>query len=154
MAEAAVISLIAGSTVFDIGTQIAAADLGKAQAKNNEKLAKTQAELILKRGEEHAARIRQMGVRIQGAQRATLAGQNVVVGEGVALELENVTRRMIETDVLTARNNAALQAVGIQTEARQTRIGARLAERSAELGIVGSVLEGAADITGVAMDIG
>lgn len=97
--------------------------------------------------------VRNIGLRadqIQGTQRARLAAQGVDVNSGSALDAQMDTVSMSEMDKLTARNNAAREAYGLQSQAQSIRggaamgaIGARGAARST---LLQSYTSGAKDL--------
>lgn len=83
----------------------------------NAKVGEMQAKWAEERGIEaiYRHRLRMRGFR--GSQRASFAGQNVVVDEGTALEAQEETAKWTEVDALTLKNNATLEAWGFRMQA-------------------------------------
>lgn len=82
------------------------ADIARAQGKDAES-----------RGAIAEQRLRQSARATAGAQRAAAAASGVKVDSGTAADLVAQTERLAELDVLTLRNNAALEAWGYRTQA-------------------------------------
>ena len=83
----------------------------------NAKVGEMQAGWAEERGVEavYRHRLRMRGMR--GAQRASFAGQNVIVDDGTALDVQEDTAKWTEVDAMTIRNNAALEAWGYRMQA-------------------------------------
>lgn len=99
----------------------------------NASIADLQAADALARGREEENRFRQ-GVRLLiGSQRAGIAGGNIDVGFGSALDVQADAAFLGELDALTIRTNAAREAWGFKVEAEDTR---RRAEITREEGVM------------------
>lgn len=98
-------------------------------ADSNAALADLQARDAIERGAEQESNFR-MGVRgMVGKQRAQLAGGNIDVSYGSAVDLQADTAYMGELDSLTIRNNAAREAWGFKTQGADLRARAEIARR-------------------------
>ena len=80
--------------------------------RNNAILASRAAADARAQGEVAAAKQAQQNAQLVGRQRATLAGNGVVVDTGSALDLTTETKGQGALDQLTIRNNAERQALG------------------------------------------
>jgi hypothetical protein len=77
-----------------------------------EQMARAQADAANRRGEFEAAKIRREGRRLIGRQIAVAAATGADPGSGSALANQVGAARITESDALTARNNAFLEASG------------------------------------------
>jgi len=101
--------------------QQAAAESHADLADYNAATAELQAQDALDRGAEDENRFR-AGVDVMiGAQRAGIAGGNIDVGFGSALDVQADAAFLGELDALTIRTNAAREAWGFQVEADDLR---------------------------------
>ena len=96
---------------------------------------KLNASEVLREGRLAAQRVREMGERVQGAQRVGFAKGGVEIS-GTALEVLAETVSNAETDALEIERTAALQA-------RELRRAARKKETAGTLGLIGAVAGGA-----------
>lgn len=87
-----------------------------AVARNNAIIAERNAADAEKRGEIAETRQRQQVAQLAGRQRATLAGNGVVIDEGSALDITTDTAGFGELDALTVRNNADREAYRARVE--------------------------------------
>ena len=94
------------------------------------------------RGEDDAKRIGEEGRRVQGAQRAAFAGQDIDVGVGTAADLQLETLQLSARDEQTARLNAMEEARGLRAKAASTRADGRMGRRAASNQAVGTLLTG------------
>lgn len=156
---AAYISL--GTTVIGTGLQImgqmqqgAAASKQAAYqaavARNNSILAERAAQDAIERGKIAADRKKLETRQLLGRQRAVLAGNNVVVDEGSALDITTDTAGIGKLDELTILNNAEREAAGFRAQGMNFSAQAGLydasgaaARASAITGAVGSAISGA-----------
>jgi hypothetical protein len=113
-----------GQGIGGIGTAIAqssaieaSGNFSKAQFEFNSKLADLQAGDAIQRGFKAASAYLKSARRLRGAQRASLAGQGVDLGEGSALEIQKDTQHLSEIDAMTIRNNAWQEAWGFKMQA-------------------------------------
>jgi len=116
MCTGAEVAVLAGSAIQaggGIGQANAQADALNQQAD----YANNAADHAEARGEFQVQRIRRELHRITGTQRASYAGQGVVVSDGSALEKQMDTAGLAEEDVMQAQNNAALEAWGFKVQA-------------------------------------
>lgn len=159
MAVAAVVSAVAGTAVSVMG-QEQAADAARAQgnyqnavARNNAILAGRAAADATARGEELARQQGIKGAQIIGAQRATLAGNGVVVDQGSALDLTTDQAGQNKLDALTIKDNAAREALGFKTQGMNFQAGGDLAllrgtslGDAGDMGAIGAGLSGAGSV--------
>jgi len=97
----------------------------KQMADQNAKMAETQAQDALARGDRSAQDVKKQGQRVIGAQRVALAAQGINLDSGTALELQQDTAAQAARDAVTVRNNAWREAWGYKVEAiNQTAQGA------------------------------
>lgn len=98
-------------------TQFTRGKIEKRLSKAQRRALRKEAQRAKKRGKQAEARIRQRGKRVTGAARASAAAQGIRVGAGSARDIQFQTEDITELDALTARNNAARQALGFEKEA-------------------------------------
>lgn len=103
----------------------------------NARMADLQAEGAERRGQEDAKQIQRERARILGAQRASAAGQGVVVDAGSALAGQEETAYFSGMDLDTAAFNAfseawghRAQGTGYRQQSRMTRLAGKNASRS------------------------
>lgn len=139
----------------EIGTAYAQSQALQAQgqfaqtmANINAKFADVQADQALRQGDRQATLLRQRGVQVQGAQRASAAAQGIRVDDGSAADLVDQTRTLSADDQITARNNAWREAFGIKTQAQfnvsQANMQARANNNAATGTLIGGLLQGGA----------
>lgn len=110
----------------------------------NTRVGEMQARWAEERGVEAVYRHRLKMRGLRGAQRASFAGQNVVVGDGTALEVEEDTAKWTEVDALTIKNNAALEAWGYKQQAISSSLQGALSGGMQGMGTLLTGLGGAA----------
>jgi hypothetical protein len=137
-------------TLLGAGSQYYAAEANKKIARYNASVLDAQAVDAIARGEETATNLQTDARRLAGAQRASLAGQNVDLSSDVADAIAADTQRQLSLDVNTARVNAAREAWGYTSQARLSRRAGQYAYNSALLGTAGSLLTGGAATAGAA----
>src|SRR5439155_7216462 len=86
-------------------------------ARNNQIMAQRNATLALQQGQVQEDRQRLKTAQVMGSQRAGLAAQGGDVNAGSDLDILGDTARAGESDALTIRNNAFLQAHGFEQQA-------------------------------------
>lgn len=86
-------------------------------ARNNQIAAQQAAQLALQQGQVQEDRQRLKTAQFLGSQRAALAGQGGDVNSGSDLDILGDTARAGEFDAQTIRNNALLQAHGLEQQA-------------------------------------
>lgn len=93
----------------------------------NARMAEYAAEDAIRRGDREAGKVRQMGKRVRGAQRAGFAGQGVDVNVGTPVELQEETSLLAEEDMRAVKNNAWREAFGYKVQAADYRMAASYA---------------------------
>jgi hypothetical protein len=101
-----------GGTVLSATSAYQQSQVTKATAENNAKMAEIQAQDMQKRGEEEAQAVQRRGAAIKSAQRVNLAAKGLDLGYGTAADLQDQTDFFTQSDVATARTNAAKDAWG------------------------------------------
>ena len=94
-----------------------AGQFNAAVARNNAIIAERQAKESTRLGKARAAEEQLKGRQLVGLQRATLAGQGVVVDSGSGLRLAGDTLRQAQINAANERANAARQALGFRQQA-------------------------------------
>jgi hypothetical protein len=122
----------------------AQASFAVSMAEINQRFAAYRAADVLRQGDQQADRIRQQGLKVQGAQRASAAAQGIRVDDGSAEDATLDTRELSADDQITTRNNAWREAYGLQVQA-QTNV------QSAKLQAVGAKAAGASSLLGGAL---
>lgn len=110
----------------------------------NADFADLKAKQALQAGDQEASRYSAKGRQTVGAQRAALAAQGIDVNIGSAIDVQEETKRIIETDVNQIRTNAIREAWGYKTEASNLRAQAGFTRAASEAGYVGSLISGGA----------
>lgn len=111
-------------------------------AREQERVARQNARLALARGGFEQQRIYREASRLIGTQRTAFAGQGVALSEGTPLAVQEDTARLASMDVLTARNNAMLEALGYKAQAASYRYESRLAKRTRLTAASGKLVAG------------
>lgn len=99
-----------GGTVMSAGSAYQQSQVAKQTAQSNAKMAEFQAQDVQKRGEEEAQAVQRRGVAIKSAQRVNLASKGLDLTYGTAADLQDQTDFFTQSDVATARTNAAKDA--------------------------------------------
>lgn len=113
-------------------------------ARRNAEAANQQALVAIERGRFEERRIHQELSKLLGSQEAAYASQNVALSKGTPLAVRVDSARLAELDVLTARNNAALEALGYRRQGAGFRYQSKVARRVGVTGAYGSLAVGAA----------
>lgn len=92
------------------------------------------------RGRNEEARVREAYGRLEADQRVAGASSGVDIQSGTPLDLIVATAGMGELDALTARNNAAREAWGLQIESLTAKTKGKSAARSATGQAMGTLL--------------
>lgn len=117
MCEPATIAMISMAASV-AGTGISAisamnqASANKQIAQNNATVAEYQAQDAQRRGEDDAQAIQRRAAAIKSSQRVNLASKGLDLGYGTAADLQDQTDFFAQSDVATARTNAAKDAWG------------------------------------------
>lgn len=101
-----------GGTVLSASSAYQQSQVAKQTAQSNAKMAEIQAQDVQKRGEEEAQAVQRRGAAIKSAQRVNLAAKGLDLGYGTAADLQDQTDFFTQSDVATARTNAAKDAWG------------------------------------------
>lgn len=96
----------------------------------NAKVADLQAKDAIERGAEEENRFRTEVRGAIGAQRAAIAGNNVDVSYGSAVDVQADAARLGELDALTIRTNAARESWGYSVQAEDLRREADITRKS------------------------
>lgn len=130
---------VIASTVMQVAGQkkagAAAARAAESQAQQyefNAGIADLQAQDAAQRGLEEEQRFRTQVRGLIGTQRAGFAGQNVVVGDGSAADVQADSARLGELDAQQVRANAQREAWGFQVQADDLRMGAKVARQGGQ----------------------
>lgn len=115
-ASAAMLVMAIVGTGATVVGQRSAARAAAASSMRNADIARRAAADALKRGDVEIEKIRRDTGRIIGRQRAFVASAGAAVDEGSALEVLEDTAMLGELDVLIAKNNAAREAYGLETQ--------------------------------------
>lgn len=114
--------------------------VAKQVGRNNQVMAEYAAQDAQRRGEEDAIKARQRASAVKGAQRASMAAKGLDLGVGTAAELQDQTDFFGETDIGTARNNAARDAWSARAGGRNARAQGDAAARQGNLQAAGTIL--------------
>jgi hypothetical protein len=123
LAAASLVTAAAGTAMSmagqaqQAGQQAAQANYQAQVARNNQTIAERNATLSLQQGQVQEDRQRLKTAQLLGSRRAALAAQGGDVNQGSDLDILGDTARAGESDALTIRNNAMMQAYGHQLEA-------------------------------------
>lgn len=82
----------------------------------NAKLAEASAQQELARGRSEERQLQLQAENMKGSQRAAMAANGIVLGEGTAKNIVESTDYMAEQDMATIRANAARAAFGYRTQ--------------------------------------
>jgi hypothetical protein len=109
-------------------------------ARENAYLARLAASDVERRAGQDAGRARTAGTQVIAEQRAAFGASGVDGSSGSPLALMADSRLMSELDALTIRNNAAREAWGLRTQARQLATRARQINDSRGPAALGTLL--------------
>lgn len=109
-------------------------------AQSNAQLARFQADDAINRGNLAEAESRRRTEQLKGSQQSALAANNVVLGEGSALDILQSTAELGELDALTIRNNAEREAAGFSFSGASQIAGGKLAAQQGRTALTASVL--------------
>lgn len=131
-------SVVGGAVMNAIGNKkrgAAEARAAESQAQQyefNAGIADLQAQDAAQRGLEEEQKFRTQVRGLIGTQRAGFAGQNVVVGDGSAADVQADSARLGELDAQQIRANAQREAWGFQVQADDLRMGAKVARQGGQ----------------------
>jgi hypothetical protein len=149
-APAVPLVLTLASTAIGAYAQYSSASYTAAIANRNAKQAEYLAEDARARGEQKADSERRKVAYKVGAQRVGLAASNVDTGSGMALDIIGDTALLGEMDVQIIRQNADREALGYENQAANYQAEAKAAKSSGLWNTVGTIVGGAADLSGQA----
>lgn len=101
-----------GGTVVSAGSAYQQSQANKQIAQNNATVAEYQAQDAQRRGEEDAQAIQRRAAALKSSQRVNMASKGLDLGYGTAADLQDQTDFFAQSDVATARTNAAKDAWG------------------------------------------
>jgi len=107
----------------------------------SEALGRQQARSVERAGAEQERRYRLDLERLIGTQRTAFAGQGVTLDSGSALDVQGQTAYIGELDALQIRQNAALQAWGIRSEAPLGRFISEAGAKATKTAAAGGALQ-------------
>jgi hypothetical protein len=146
MGATAAIAAVAGGTALSATGKYQSGQYAKKVMGYNASVADLQAQDALERGAVLEQR-RRVGTRqLIGAERTSLAAQNVVVGQGSAASVEGSAAYIGELDALTIRNNAMREAWGYQVQAYDYRRRGKFAAAEGTMGAISTILGGAGSL--------
>jgi hypothetical protein len=150
----AVMALSAANTLSQASAQRRQGEYEARAYDVNAGLAAAQADDALTRGVETERQVRRGTRQFIGAQRVAGASQGVQLDTGSMADLQADAAGMGELDALTARNNAAREAFGYQSQAAQYRANATNVRRASRTAVGNTILTGATQALGYANDAG
>lgn len=114
-------------------------------AKMNAQIAGEQTDVAMRRGAQQEQQLHRDYGQLLSKQRAYMAAQGLDLEEDTALNIQMDTTRQEEIDILTLRNNVAMEAWGYQVQAYNYTENAKIAKQTGNMGAFTTVLTGAAD---------
>ena len=111
----------------------------------NERIANEGADHAIFRGRQQENQLRREYAQLEGNQRAILAAQGMDLGADTALNIQMDTARQEELDVLTLRNNVAMEAWGYRIQAYDYKNVGAYAKHEGNVAAFTTVLAGATD---------
>ncbi|SER46301.1 MULTISPECIES: virion core protein, T7 gp14 family [Pseudomonas] len=133
-------ALAVGSGVLGAVNSIGQANAAAATAKRQAGYLNTQAAQTIEQGGYQSDQALTQGQHVIGAQRAAYGGGNIDVNSGSALRVQESAQTLSEEDAQNIRLNAARQAWGYQTQAKEVVNQAKQQKKSAAMSAVGSLL--------------
>lgn len=115
----------------------------EARLNQNAAFAERQANDAISRGKKEVTNLKRNTKGLIGAQRASYAGQNVVVDSGSALDAQEDSAVMSELDALEIKGNAYREAYGYKVDAITQRGAAASARRASRVNSTSTLLTGA-----------
>lgn len=150
MCEPTTIALVAtavAGTTAAVG-QYQQGQVAKQMANYNATMAEYAAQDAQRRGEQEAQSIQRKAAGLKGTQRAMMASRGLDLGTGTPAEILDQTDFFAETDVATARGNAAREAWTMRAKGDQERFGGRMAARNANMQAFSTLLGTAGSVAG------
>lgn len=131
--SATTLALTAGAGVLSAASTYQQGQVAKQVAANNATMAEYAAQDAERRGEETVQKIQRDASRLSGAQRSMMAARGLDITSGTPAEILDQTDFFAQTDVNTARNNAAREAWSTRAEGRNALAQGRAAASNANL---------------------
>lgn len=131
--------------ISSISSAFASIEQGKSRrivSESNKFIAELRARQAKTAGQRRVGRSSQAFRKLVGRQRAALAAQGISLTEGSAQDIIQETQDISELDALTIKNNAAREALGFRTQARQFGLRGRQEERAGQIGAAESLVTG------------
>jgi hypothetical protein len=135
-----------GGSLFSAYGKLKAGREQQKMFEQNAQFADWQAADAFDRGAVNEKRQRQTTEQVIGAQRTSLAAQNVDVNQGSSLDVQADAAYLGELDALTIRNNAAKEAYGYQVQAKDLRQRGKYANQEGQMGAINSILGGGSSL--------
>lgn len=142
-------SLVAAKTANDVIGARAGAKGARDTANFQASQLDQQAQDALMIGNETANRTAQSGRALTSAQRVSQAASGVDITSGSAADVTANDQRLNAMDVLTIKNNAAREALGLKKQGELVRRGGQNAAAGFRNQATGSLLSGAASLYGI-----
>jgi len=117
-------------------------------AKINSRFASMESRDILKNADKRAQDNDKNINRMIGAQKASFAGGNILVGDGTSAQIENQTREIGFEEKRNIKNNAWKQAFGVRTQAQAGMLAAENAQREADFRARNTLIAGGLSAAG------
>lgn len=146
MGATAAIGTLVGGTALSSFSKLKAGREQQKMFEENARFADYQSGDALTRGKVNEKRQRQATEGVIGAQRTSLATQNVDVNAGSSLDVQADAAYLGELDALTIRSNAAKEAYGFQVQARDFRTRGKYAKQGGEMDAVNSIIGGGSSL--------
>jgi hypothetical protein len=144
-ATAAIGTLIGGTALSSFSNMKAGREQQK-MFERNAGFAEWQAADATTRGKINEKRQRQATEGVIGAQRTSLATQNVDVNAGSSLDVQADAAYLGELDALTIRSNAAKEAYGFKVQAEDYRLRGKYAKQEGDMRAVQSIIGGGSSL--------
>ncbi|MCR4296522.1 MAG: hypothetical protein NUW21_13385 [Elusimicrobia bacterium] len=116
----------------------------------NARMARLAARDALQRGALESGQARMEGTKVIGQQKAAIGASGIDASSGSAVALMADTRVQSELDAVTIANNAAREAWGFRTQARQLDSQAKKTREASKWAVAGSLIGTAASGAGTA----
>lgn len=145
-AQTATLALAAGSGVMSAAGMYQQGQMQKQVAANNATMAEYAAQDAQRRGELEAQAVQRKAAGLKGTQRAMMASRGLDLGTGTPAEILDQTDFFAETDVATARGNAARDAWSYRAQAQDLRQQGNFAARNANLQAFSTLLGSAGSV--------
>ena len=130
--QAAGAGMSAASTYYGAVMQKSALNFQADIANINARMSEVSAKQELERGSFQEKQVRLQSENLKSSQRAAMAANGIMLGEGTAADIIKSTDYMTEMDVDTVRANAARAAFGYRTQGMNYRAQAGAARAGAD----------------------